>query len=254
MSRADFRSLREVLDRAAGSGRSVRLWWRDDDAVRHTPALDRLFELGRWVGVPIAVAAIPCGLHESLAERLGREPGARALVHGWRHANHEGSDKKRAEFGDARAPSALSEEAGQALAAIRSSFGNQALDVFVPPWNRVSPALPGWLAKLGYQGISTFGPRGTERRAGLAIVNTHLDPVDWRRSGGAVGERALSHALARAILDAADPVEPIGLLTHHLRFDDDLWSFTARLVEALAAHPAVRPVGLGELWPSEERH
>ena len=33
------------LDRWKAAGRAATLWWRDDDATRPTPALDRLLAL-----------------------------------------------------------------------------------------------------------------------------------------------------------------------------------------------------------------
>ena len=98
---ADWSPLDDVLRRTAGEGRTVAIWWRDDDAVAATPALDRLLEVARAFDLPIALAAIPRGVERSLMERLGDEPQAHIVVHGLAHLNHAPPGEKKAEFGRA---------------------------------------------------------------------------------------------------------------------------------------------------------
>ena len=241
--------LRAILDRAAERGAEIPFWWRDDDVVTATPALDRLLALGRKFGVPIALAAIPAGLQPTLPARLRQEPGARILVHGLAHRNHAAPGRKSAEFGADRPEDVLREEASAGLAMARAKAGELLLPVLVPPWNRIAPGLAEGLPALGYRGLSTYGPRRTLR--GVTILNTHLDPVDWRGSRSALPLERLLDSLETA-LASAEP-EPIGLLTHHLMFDEPLWAATQALVEALADHPAVRFPPLDKLWADELR-
>lgn len=251
-----FAPIRDLLDRASERGDTIEFWWRDDDATRHTPALDRLLQLSRSSGLPVAIAAIPIGTEPSLVERLRDEPGIRVVVHGLAHANHALPDSKRAEFAARRPLPDMEGDARLGLETIRSSFRSQALSVLAPPWNRIDPRLELRLPALGYEGLSTFGPRGRTAAEGVRVVNTHLDPVDWRGTRGAVEVGRLAEAL-RGVIEAAPqghPVEPIGLLTHHLDFDEELWSLTAALVETLLAHPAVRVRPLDALWPAKKRH
>ena len=53
---AAVRRLRGECDRLADAGRTVDLWWRDDDAACDTPALARLLRLSRAARAPIALA------------------------------------------------------------------------------------------------------------------------------------------------------------------------------------------------------
>ncbi|MCE3250912.1 MAG: hypothetical protein K0R41_4737 [Geminicoccaceae bacterium] len=97
-------------------------------------------------------------------------------------------------------------------------------------------------------GLSTFGRRPDRDAApGLIQVNTHLDPIDWRRGRLFVGVAA---ALDR-LLAALDPDEPIGILSHHLALDEPGWDFLERLLELLARHPATRLCPAGELFESD---
>src|SRR6516165_2204008 len=106
---ADWADLERELDAWGGDGQVATLWWRDDDAVRLTPALDRLLELA--AGTPLSLALIPGGLiaeeAEALAARLRREPAASALQHGWMHTNHAAPGAKKAELGDERPAAAI---------------------------------------------------------------------------------------------------------------------------------------------------
>ena len=231
----DWRPLDAALDAVAADGGRAVVWWRDDDAVAHTPALDRLLALAarhRW---PLALAAIPARVEPSLLPRLAAEP-ARLLVHGLAHRNHAPPGAKSAEFGDGRPLDRLTEEAARALALAGQGPW---LPVLVPPWNRIAldlvPRLPG----LGYRGLSAFGPRTvpvSDQVPGFLQVNAHLDPVDWRGTRGLVDPGALAARLAEAVGRRAGPV---GLLTHHLVHDAAVWDFLARLLDRLAVHPAV---------------
>lgn len=226
--------LRE-LDRVADAGGIVDIWWRDDDAVRACPALDRLLALSDASGCPLAVAAVPALVEASLVERIGDEPDVRVLPHGLLHANHALPGAKPAEFGADRPTDVLAAEAVEALRLIEAAFADRALALFVPPWNRIAPALTTALPGLGYLGLSTFGGGGNS--PGFVRIDTHLDPVDWHGSRSLRAPEILAGALRRA-LDRG--VTSIGLLTHHLVFDAPLWAFCEGLLDALDSHPTVR--------------
>lgn len=242
---ADWSPLDLVLRRTAERGRTVAWWWRDDDAVAHTPALDRLLEVARAYDLPIVLAAIPGGTERSLTQRLGDEPQAFSVVHGFRHANHAPPDEKKAEFGPHRPLDSLAHEARAALEAARAAFGTKLLAVFAPPWNRVAPALLPRLPALGYRAVSTYGARAAAEVApGLRQVNAHVDPVDWRGTRGLAPADGIVARLAAALaarLDGeADPDEPIGLLTHHLVHDESVWRFCEALLDRLRRYDVLR--------------
>ena len=226
----DLAPVREALDAAGARGRRVRFWWRDDDAVAATPALDRLLDLAG--GTPILVAAIPAGIRPGLAERLARAPAVSAAVHGLAHADHAPPGAKSAEFGPHRQLAAMRAEVAEALALARARLP-MVLPVFVPPWNRIAPDLAAALPNLGYAGLSA-APAVPDVEGRLARHDSDTDPIDWR------GTRSLADP-ARLVRDIAARVEAgrIGLLTHHLAQDEAVWGFLAALVPLLTRHPAV---------------
>jgi hypothetical protein len=235
--------LDEALSRCTERQASVQFWWRDDDAVAHTPSLDRLLGLARTYGIPIAIAAIPKPVDASLAARLAEEPLARLLVHGLAHANHASEGRKKAEFGSDRPIPELADDAREGLRLAKARFGDALLPVFVPPWNRVAPDLVPELPKLGFRGLSTFGRRPARHPAlGLVQANTHLDPIDWHNGGGLRAAKSLIAELTAAITaqEETGDREPIGLLTHHLVQDEATWRFCEELLAHLAGNAMVR--------------
>jgi peptidoglycan/xylan/chitin deacetylase (PgdA/CDA1 family) len=227
------------LDRALAARSSpLQLWWRDDDAGAWSPVLARLLALAQRHGVPLAVAAVPARLDAEARARLAAAPSVTLLVHGHAHVNHAPAGEKKAEFGLHRPLAAMRAEL---LAARR--LMPQAAPVFVPPWNRIDPAVAALLPELGFTGLSTHGRR---RMAlpGLVQVNTQVDPVDWRGTRGFIGAAATLALVA----DAAVQGEVVGLLTHHATMREDLWQFFDQLLDSLLKRDAVRWPTVGELF------
>jgi predicted glycosyltransferase/peptidoglycan/xylan/chitin deacetylase (PgdA/CDA1 family) len=226
-----------ALDEVAARGRRLELWWRDDDAVEPGPALDRLLDLSRRLAAPLGLAVIPRDASDDLARRIAAEPTVRVLQHGFAHANHAPHGEKKVELG--HAPLAmLLEELRTGADRLARLFGDRAMPVLVPPWNRIDAAVVQRLPALGFAGLSTFRPRTIESpAAGLVQVNTHWDPIAWRAGGGLANRVALLDALAeRAWLAAAgrtDPGEPFGILTHHLVQDGWTWRFLEEVLALL---------------------
>ncbi|MFH6783084.1 MULTISPECIES: polysaccharide deacetylase [Methylobacterium] len=233
----DLAPLTDALARAAEAGRAIELWWRDDDAAAHTPALDRLLALSNRSGWPVAVAAVPARAEPSLAARLADEGDVDLLVHGLAHANHAPPDARKAEFGPHRALAALRTDAAEALALARARLGPRLLPVLVPPWNRLAPGLPESLPALGFRGLSAAAPVAPV--SGLIQAHAAVDPIAWRAGGGLAEPDGIVARAARAVAAGG----PVGLLTHHLVQDEATWSFCARLLDALGDHATTgRPV------------
>lgn len=241
-------TLRAEFDRLADAGRTVGFWWRDDDAVAAGPALDRLLDLTARRGLPISLAVIPRQARESLAVRIRTQDAVTVLVHGWDHANHAPPAERKAEFGSHRPASDMASEVRSGLASITELFGRQALPVFVPPWNRIAPDLVARLPDCGYRALSCFGE--ARSTAGTCRIDTHLDPVDWRGSRSLVEPRALVEMTRRALHRGTDV---IGLLTHHLVFDEALWSFCAEMADLASDHPALEPLDLAAILAEPRR-
>ena len=246
----DWSDLANELDAWQAEGRIASLWWRDDDAAVPTPALDRLAGLAREHEVTVGLAVIPALAELSLAPWL-ESVRAEVLQHGWAHRNHAAGGEKKSELGDGRDTRAAMGELTRGFGKLRVLAGDRFRPVLVPPWNRIDPVLVPTLPRIGFRGLTTFGPRCAASPApGLMQTNCHVDVVDWRGGRGFVGpERALAavvgHLAARR-KGSVDAAEPTGLLTHHAVHDESAWDFCARLFERARRHPAARWLEPGE--------
>ena len=231
------------LERWRGENLILPIWWRDVDAVAPAPALDRLLALAGKFEAPLHLAVIPKPAVAELADRLRPVPAAFVLTHGWRHFNHAPPDQKKAEFGAHRPLAAMLDEIAAGSQRLDDLFGDQALPVFTPPWNRIAPELMDGLNVIGFAAISTFTPRKAKFAArNLLQVNTHLDPVAWKSGGGLLDPSLLDAQIARELAarrtGSADNGEPYGILTHHLVQDDATWGFAEAVLELFASSKA----------------
>lgn len=236
-------TLLSALDRRAAAGNPARLWLRDDDAVAPSAALERLLTLTGAMAVPLAIAAIPARSGEALARRLDGAQGVTVALHGWSHRNHAPAPEKKQELGAHRPLEQVLDELSRGQAHLAGLHGGQFCPVLVPPWNRISPEVTQALPRLGLRALSVFG---AEKPAALPQINTHVDVMDWRGTGGGKPDAVLEAELLRWL--EAD-VAQIGVLTHHLVHDDQVWRWLERLFTLTSGHPGCRWVGLPELLP-----
>jgi hypothetical protein len=237
-------------------GRTATLWWRDDDAVEPTPALERLLAVQEAAAVPLCLAVVPRGTGAELAARIARSGAGQAsricvAAHGLAHVNHAPPSEKKAEFGPHRPAEVMAGEIAAGWDIIRKLFGDHAVPIFVPPWNRMAPELTGHIAAAGFAGVSALAsgqlPPGVTE---VTVRDVHVDIIDWRAGRRFVGEAValgalVDHLRARRAGGSAD-AEPTGLLTHHLVHDDEAWEFLTRLISV--AHESARWLSAREVF------
>ncbi|WP_456388822.1 polysaccharide deacetylase family protein [Profundibacter sp.] len=224
------------------AGLTLPIWWRDDDAVAATPALEKLVAMSKAVGVPVHLAVIPDMADAGLAARVADAGCLIPVVHGWAHQNHAAANAKKAEFGAGRGD--VSGELQSGMSRLQTLFGDRLKPMFVPPWNRISPDYYPALIGAGFSALSTYTPRKhPHAAAGLQQINTHLDPIAWRKGKTLIDPDELVSQLAKLLLDrrtgVADNDEPLGLLTHHLVHDADVWEFTRQVLTILQDGPVM---------------
>ncbi len=240
--------LEQELDDWDRAGTAATLWWRDDDAAAATDELDRLLVLQDQAALPLCLAVIPEPAEPALARRLEGTHQVHTAVHGYRHLNHAPPREKKAEFGANRPIAAMKSEIAAAWEKVHTLFGDRAVPVFVPPWNRMTDELCPHLPPLGLRAISRKAPReptgpqpGLAIAPSLTIADVHLDIVDWRGTRGFIGDSEaltqLSDCLRTRRLRRDS--RPTGLLTHHAVMDEPAWGFLDRLFAATAENRRV---------------
>jgi hypothetical protein len=230
------------LDWFADRGRKVRFWWRDDDAIEPTPALDRMLGIAERHGVGLALAVIPKTATEALAERLTGEPRVFVLQHGWQHRNFQRKDlgEKAAELGSRRDPDELMAELADGRDRLEALFGEKFIAAMVPPWNRIAPEISRRLPGIGLRGLSTFTwlnfPRAHQ-------VQSHVDILKWKKQVRFIGwESARLRFDLQLTRRRNTGSEPLGLLTHHLAHDEGCFEFLEEFLTIAAHHE-------GADWP-----
>lgn len=240
-----WQALVRELDRWYAAGELADFWWRDDDAMKPSAALEQLLALSRAARVKIALAVIPAGVEAGLSRLLGRaEPPVAVLQHGYAHRNHRLGPGKKIELSAARLEAELDAELRRGLARLLELFGGYFLPALVPPWNRIDAAVVPRLRPLGFRGLSVYGARPGARVSGLCRANCHVDLMRWSEPRGFVGEDIalgllVDHLSARR-RGGAERDETTGLLTHHLVHDSAVWTFLSDLLALLQDHPAAR--------------
>lgn len=239
-----WQPLHAELDRWSEADRQIRLWLRDDDAIAPSPALDRLAGLGERFGLPVLLAVIPMLAESALASALRSMPSLQPCQHGCWHRNHAAEGAKKAEFGALRAAADISSEIDLARRRLEELFGETALPVFVPPWNRIDPGHAALLPKLGFSGLSCFrgyklGPTG-----GLQLGNADLDIMDWSNRTGRQPQDLIAEACrllaAKRAIPASDG-DTFGVLMHHRDHDATAWGFLDAFLARATRHASVIP-------------
>lgn len=217
------------------AGMRPRLWWRDDDAQRVTPDLERLLSLSKTYAVPVHLAVIPEGLANDLAPRLRDTEYVYALQHGLRHQNNEPKGMPVSEVGDTRGITLQQADLKQGWDILQGAELPRLLPGFVPPWNRIGDATRRHLPDWGYNFLSAYEGRADDDPVeGLTHIDAHLDPIRWKYDRVFRGEEKMLAMLLDHLADrrSGDPTRPIGYVTHHLQTPEAVWAFTDRLFAA----------------------
>jgi predicted deacetylase len=222
------------LARWKARGRTPVVWWRDDDARRPTPALDRLLALSSRFEAPITLAAVPDGDIQALAQACRAAGGVELAIHGFRHENRAPPGRPSGEVNDLDRLADVMLELGTALDVFRRA-GTPAT-LFVPPWNNIHPTLRTALSLHDLE-LSAYGDmRNADEPARL---DAHLDVLRWKPGPRFRGAARFLSRTRRLLAERRRKMlwnEPLGLLTHHLDHDEAAWRF----LEAFL--PVVKPV------------
>jgi hypothetical protein len=260
LASSSFPHLNHELTRWKEAGSVPRLWWRDDDAVAVTPALERLQTLAKRFEVNVGLASIPRFAHAELAAFVHENASLSPLCHGLAHMNHA-SARLPSEFGTQRSLATLERDVSEAYTLYTERFGEHALKVFVPPFNHMTAALIPILKAKGFEGVSSRPTRAERLKVQLAKApetlsqwvtsifpplkpdpdfiraDVHIHPIVWsapiRAASVETCENALVQHLRARRLGLLPVLSPIGFVTHHLDHDEPIWCVVETLLEHL---------------------
>ncbi len=263
MRQGFYPKLEHELAKWKGQGLKARFWLRDDDAIRVTPALNRLADVADKFKKRIGLAVIPAKLEQSLIDALRNDQHHFfPMCHGLHHANY-GTVFAPDEFGPARSIDALRRDAAEALKIFMSAFPSTA-PYFVPPYCMISKTFEQELAQIGFAGLSNV-PSTVARKlsslnartgllplnllptvstlvtAGSSDLSVHIDLIDWKRKSAHSRVNIEAKVLGELRMRRKhyiSPDTPIGILAHHLVHDNQIWLALEDLLAFLDSHEA----------------
>ncbi len=232
--------LQTSLGRLQADGRTINLFFRDDDVDEDEESLQRLLRLFSGRDTPINLAIIPGlltdGAIELLKECQAGKPGLICLnQHGWRHVNHEREGRK-CEFGSSRSFAEQFEDIARGQARLNEAFGDNWFPAFIPPWNRCAEVTFQALDQLGYQVFSAKQGGAAVTGYGFQEISITLDLYRWQGGASLKPPEEIVDDLIAQLLQR----QTIGLMLHHKVMDEKAFSFLGSLLDALAPHPVVR--------------
>lgn len=226
----------------------AELWWRDDDAIENTPELQIIIAKSEQYAVPLHLAVIPEHLKDSLVDELAARHQIYALQHGLSHQDHAQPGQRKIEMGGAQSLTELQQKLSDARQKLSEQFGENYLDILVPPWNRIEDPVRALLPQIGYQRLSVLGAPKAD--SPIPEVNVHIDIIDWKQHRFAGEEQVLGTLLdnlRRRRIDNIYNQEPTGLMTHHLQHDQACTDFLAGFFAACATRNTLRWIGGSQL-------
>ncbi|CAA6809275.1 MAG: Unknown protein [uncultured Thiotrichaceae bacterium] len=242
---ADWQAIDEELSHWS---HPAELWWRDDDAIANTPELQLIIAHSEQYAIPLHLAVIPGHLETSLVDELAARHQVYALQHGLSHQNHARPQQRKIEMGGAQSQAELQQKLSDARLKLSGQFGDNYLDILVPPWNRIEDPVRAVLPEIGYQRLSILGSPNTASI--IPEVNVHIDIIDWKQHSF-VGEEQVLNALLdnlrRRRIDNIYNKEPTGLMTHHLQHDQACTDFLARFFADCATRKTLKWIGGSQL-------
>ena len=242
------------LSRWRRLGQQPVLWWRDDDALQPTAALDRLLDLAG--DLPLSLAIVPGGDLEGLARRLAQARNLTVSQHGIDHCNRRPPGAAPNEYPEGTTVAVVAQQIGAAR--LKMEKAGLTPRFYAPPWNQIDEILSDALCLAGFSSLSAA--QDSRRVDNVTRIDSHLDILRWKPRSRFRGQTRVTLSLARLLRRrrrAGNYAAPIGLLTHHLAHDEPAWSFLAwflgfahsrfawRSFEELAAAARSRQVVLG---------
>ncbi len=226
--------LTQAIEQWAGNN-TPNIFFRADDIGVGSCAFDALCRLFRTHEIPLALAVVPAWLSGTRCEWLFRcAPLEERLwgwhQHGWRHVNWQRTGKK-SEFGDHRALEKQIRDITQGQQKMLDTFGEHALPVFTPPWNRISSPTIKVLQQLGFKGISMEMaiPRSLKPAVTMKSFRVQLD-LHTRK---AVNGEEDYNKLVEELVALLSKREPIGIMIHHQRMTIFAFEFLNELIRQL---------------------
>ena len=227
------KTIAQAIDDWKLAGLRPKMFLRDDDAVKDSPSLDRLFKLCEKHSIPILLYAIPALCEPSFGPAVRKAAHVNVAVHGYTHRNHAPPGRPHCELCPDRPISVIIDELRSGRDKLMDICDGRISELLVPPWNLIGDQVAEASLELGFKGISAHGwGRMTE---GLPRINTHVDPIIWSKA-------RTFHTLDDIFEQTAHQLDTakrlgfsfIGIVSHHQEYTDESWSAFENLMRVMS--------------------
>ena len=154
-----MRKLKSVINIERNSDYEVKFWWRDDDVSDSTEELKELISFSCLNKIPVNLAVIPKKLSNEAIKLIKQNSHISVVQHGYSHTNYANVGEPLNEFGHHRSLDTQLKEIRIGFDKLKTSFGNQFVPVFVPPWGHIADSVIEQISTIGIKGISMIGDR-----------------------------------------------------------------------------------------------
>ena len=159
---------------------------------------------------------------------------------GYSHNNYANVGEPLNEFGHHRSLDTQLKEIQIGFDKLKTSFGNQFVPVFVPPWGHIADSVIEQISTIGIKGISMIGDRD-KIYPDLINNNVHVDIHSWiteSASSYEVNIRSYNQIIDDIfnkikIEKSDDECLTIGILTHSQIMGNNDWHIFGKLVKAI---------------------
>lgn len=236
----EFDDLNRAIEASASSGRTVHVFFRDDDADDDIPNFHRLLDIFHERHAPINLEVIPGTLTsrgaDSLLRRWNQAGGLIELnQHGWIHANHETEGRKH-EFGPSRNYEQQFLDIQRGRDVLNDVFGSAWRPVFTPPWNRCTRDTLRVLDELGFAVLSRDTSELSTTGYGFREISITLDIFSWKNGATLKASTNINECLTSQVRAGG----LIGILLHHKVMTPEAFGTVDRLLETLTRSEAIR--------------
>ena len=232
--------LERVINTEISSGNIIRFWWRDDDVIDDTDELNKLLEFSIANNVPSYLAVIPKTLSDDAINKIKEHHNISVMQHGYSHNNYANVGEPFNEFGQHRNLEAQLKEIRIGFEKLITSFGNQFVPVFVPPWGHIAESVIEKLSTIGIKGISLIG-HSDKNYPCLFNKNVDIDIFSWKTQSEISYEFNIRD-YSQILDDICDKIKlkinnnnsiTIGIVTHSQIMNNQDWRIFRKLIMTL---------------------
>ncbi len=200
----------------------AHIFIRNDDVWTLDKEFRFFFDLAMEHRVPVVHAVIPGKMDKELVRFLCRakekEPGLLDIVqHGWEHVNYslEGAAGRKYEFGPLRNKACQWEDIRRGLVCMRSAFGDNFTNAFVPPFHGYDEATMDILAQEKFQ-LFSAGKRNLNYKHSLIELPAIISFTHYA-GDGTYSVRTCDEIIEQLVRNM-NSTALSGVLTHHSNF------------------------------------